>query len=128
MFGAGKSKNTARGVISSSRLGAYLGVLSEHKEPSPVFQHCRTFDLANKKTIAQKRTQGTVPCVPLIAEFPYNANAYPGHSAGLADRHRTQGTVPCVQSPVFMFLFLFEHKEPSPCVHKEPSPVFIFSH
>ena len=24
---------------------------------------------------------------PLIAEFPYNANAYPGHSAGLADRH-----------------------------------------
>ena len=24
-------------MISSSRLGAYLGVLSEHKEPSPVF-------------------------------------------------------------------------------------------
>ena len=24
-------------MINSSRLGAYLGVLSEHKEPSPVF-------------------------------------------------------------------------------------------
>ena len=34
---AKKAKNKARGVIRSSRLGAYLGVLSEHKEPSPVF-------------------------------------------------------------------------------------------
>ena len=34
-----KAKNKARGVIGSSRLGAYLGVLSEHKEPSPVFTH-----------------------------------------------------------------------------------------
>ena len=33
----GRAKSKARGVIGSSRRGAYLGVLSEHKEPSPVF-------------------------------------------------------------------------------------------
>ena len=32
-----KAKNKARGVIGSSRRGAYWGVLPEHKEPSPVF-------------------------------------------------------------------------------------------
>jgi len=33
-----KANGKARGVISSSRLGTYLGVLSEHKGPSPVFR------------------------------------------------------------------------------------------
>lgn len=33
----GKEKNKARGVICSSRLGAYLDGLPEHKEPYPVF-------------------------------------------------------------------------------------------
>ena len=33
-----KAKNKARGVINSSRLGAYLDGLSEHKEPSSVFK------------------------------------------------------------------------------------------
>ena len=32
-------KNAARGVICSSRRGAFSGVLPEHKEPSPVFIH-----------------------------------------------------------------------------------------
>jgi len=36
-----KRKNKARGVNSSSRLGAYWGVLSEYKEPSPVFTQCQ---------------------------------------------------------------------------------------
>ena len=44
-----KAKNKARGVISSSRLGAYLGVLSEHKEPSPVFM--RSLDIYNYLSI-----------------------------------------------------------------------------
>ena len=32
-----KAKSKARGVIGSSRRGAYWGVLSEHAVPSPVF-------------------------------------------------------------------------------------------
>ena len=32
-----KAKNKARGVIGSSRLGPYSGVLSEHNNPSTVF-------------------------------------------------------------------------------------------
>jgi len=57
---------------------------------------------------------------PLIAEFPYNANAYPGHSAGLADRHRTQGTVPCVHWCLFG-CFVRTHST-VPCV---PCAIFV---
>ena len=74
--GGGKKQKTRRGEwISSSRLGAYLGVLSEHKEPSPVFRVEAEKEQKSKALgmdwllapwclfLCFVRTQGTVPCV-----------------------------------------------------------------
>ena len=50
--------DTARGVISSSRRGAYLRISSEHKEPSPVFPYIENVFRQEMRTeVGRKRTK-----------------------------------------------------------------------